>query len=391
MTGKYKDIVEEVFGKSKKADDRVSALFTRFKHPSQVSLEKGQMCPCDLKESPAAKDTGSSGNKPFQSAKGARYEFGSKRTIKNKELIHQVRTVVVAGLVAVAFVLAFLVGSYLRQHGNDSTKMMQEKQYVNRSQIVGPLEKQPLLNVQPESVSGESSPDESVSAKINKNSTPLDWQHVINWGRLLGQISATIPKTVQLRVLESGDGSQCFLEGRALSADVLHDFVDALNTNRQVKSAELTQTRIGKWNSQDLLKFSISCCLVSDTKTPANVDGDYNNSGFDGSRLFTPTEAEKFFANTQPVSEQTGCMVKSFLVSPKDAVFEDKKTNGRITKKHAVLTLLGGYQNILKAVEKLQNRPQGVWLDSVSIKEGSGTGELECSVGISVYVADSAG
>jgi len=381
VTDKYKDIVEEVFGKSTKADDRVSALFTRFKHPSQVSLEKGQMCPYDLKESPAAKDTGSSGNKPFQSAKGARYEFGSKRTIKNKELVHQVRTVVVAGLVAVAFVLAFLVGSYLRQHGNDSTKVMQEKQYVNRSQIVGPLEKQPLLNVQPESVSG----------KINKNSTPLDWQHVINWGRLLGQISATIPKTVQLSVLESGDSSQLFLEGRALSADVLHDFVDALSTNGQVKSAELTQTRIGKWKSQDLLIFSISCCLVSDTKTPANVDGDYNNSGFDRSRLFTPTEAEKFFGSTLQVSEQTGCMVKSFLVSPKDAVFEDKKTNGRITKKHAVLTLLGGYQNILKAVEKLQNRPQGVWLDSVSIQEGSGNGELECSVGISVYVADSAG
>lgn len=383
MTGKYKNIVEEVFSKSTKADDRVSALFARLKHSSP---EKGQMCPSDLKDSPAAKDTGSSGNKPFQSAKGVKYEFGSKRTIKNKELIHQVRIVVVAGLVAVVFVLAFLVGSYLKQHGNDSTKMMQEKQYVNRSQIVSPLEKQPLLNVQPESVSGE-----SVSAKINKNSTPLDWQHVINWGRLLDEISATIPKTVQLSVLESGDGSQLFLEGRALSADVLHDFVDALSTNSQVKSAELTQTRTGKWNSQDLLKFSISCSLVSVTKTPANVNGDYNNSGFDRSKLFTLTEAEKFFANTLPVSEQTGCMVKSLLLSPKDAVFEDKKTNGRITKKHAVLTLLGGYQNILKAVEKLQNRPQGVWFDFVSIKEGSGTGELECSVGISVYVADGVG
>ncbi|GAG22034.1 unnamed protein product, partial [marine sediment metagenome] len=249
MTGKYKDIVEEVFSKSTKADDRVSALFTHLKHPPQVSLEKGQMCPSDLKEPPAAKDTGSSGNKPFQSAKGAKYEFFSKRTIKNKELIHQVRTVVVAGLVVVAFVLAFLVGSYLRQQGNDSTKMIQEKQYANRSQIVGPLEKQPLLNVQPE----------SVSAKINKSSTPLDWQHVINWGRLLGQISATIPKTVQLSVLESGDSSQLFIEGRALSADALHDFVDAISTNGQIKSAELTQTRIGKWKSRDLLKFSINC------------------------------------------------------------------------------------------------------------------------------------
>jgi len=231
----------------------------------------------------------------------------------------------------------------------------------------------------------------SVSAKINKNSTALDWQHVINWGRLLGQISATIPKTVQLSVLESRDSSQMFIEGRALSADAIYDFADALGTNRQVKSAELNQIRIGKWKSQDLLKFSISCCLVSDTKAPGSVDSDYNNSGFDRSRLFTPTEAEKFFGSTQPVSEQAGCMVKSLLLSPKDAVFEDEKTNGRITKKHAVLTILGGYQNILKAVEKLQNRSQGVWFDSVSIQEDSGTDPLECSMGISVYVADSAG
>ena len=379
--GRYKDIVEEVFSKSTKADDRVSSLFTRLKHPPQVSLENGEMSPSDLKESPAEKDTGSLGNKLFQSAKGAKCEFGSKRTIKNKKLIHQVRTVLVAGLIAVVFVLAFLVGSYLRQYGNNLTKMMQEKQYVNRSQIVSPLQKQPLLNIQPE----------SSSTKIIQNSTPLDWQHVIDWGRLLGQISATIPKTVQLSVIESGDHSQMFLEGRALSADALHDFVDALSTNSQIKSAELTQTRIGKWKSQDLLKFSIICCLVSNTKTPGSVEGDYNNSGFDRGRIFNPTEAEKFFGSIQPVSEQAGCKMKSLLLSSKDEVFEDKKTNGRITKKHAVLTLLGGYQNILKAIEKLQNRPQGVWFDSVSIQEGSGTGRLECSMGISVYVAEGVG
>jgi Tfp pilus assembly protein PilN len=374
---KYKDIVEEVFSKSKNADDRVSALFTRLKHPPQVSLEQGEKNLCDLKDSPSAKDIGSSGNKLFQSAKNVKYEFGPKRIIKNKKSIHPVRIVAVA----VIFVLAFLVGSYLRQYGNGSAKMLQEQQSVNRSEIVSPLEKQPLFNVQPE----------SVSTKIVKNSMPLDWQRVINWGRLLDEISAIIPKAVQLSVLESGDSSQLFLEGRALSADAIYDFVDALSTNSQVKSAELTQARPGKWNSQNLLKFSICCCLVSDTKTPGSVDGDSSNSGFDRGRLFTPKEAEKFFGSTQPVSEQAGCKVKSLLLSPKDAVFEDKKTNGHITKKHAALTLLGDYQNILKAVEKLQNRSQGVWFDSVSIQEDSGTGRLECSIDISVYVAESAG
>ena len=374
---KNKDIVEEVFSRSMNVDDRVSALFACFEHPRQVSLEKGQKSPSDLKGSPAGKDIDSSDNKPFQSAKGAGHESLPERTIKNKDLVRQVGTFVAAGLVV--SVLIFFVGSYLRQRGINSKKMMQEKQYVNRSQIVSPLENQPLLDVQPE----------SVSAKINKNSMSmaLDWQHVIDWSSLLDEISATIPKSAQLSVIESGDGSEMFLEGEALTADAVYNFVDALSANRQIKSAELTKTGIGTGESQDMLTFSINCHLVSDTRMPGTVDGDYNNSGLDRSRLFTPKEAEKFFGSIQPDSEHTDCTVKSLLVSPKDAVFEDEKTNGRITKKHAVLTLQGGYQNISKAVGKLQHRSQAVWFDSISIKQGSATGRLECSIGISVYVA----
>jgi len=471
MTGsKDKDIVEEVFGRSMNVDDRVSALFTCLERPPQVSLE-------GMKQSHAAKDAGSSDNKLFQSAKGAKYESLPKRAIRNKKLVHQVGTVVVAGLAVL--ILALFVSSYLRQHGNDSTRMMQERQYVNRSEIVSPLESQSLLDVQLESVSrkiyknsaalnwqhvinwrslldettatmpktvqlsvlerddgsemfleGEAlSPDavysfveafgtnrqvksaeltenrseivgplenqpvldvrpESVSGKIPKNSTALDWQHAIDWSSLLGEISATTPKTVQLSVLESGDGLEISLEGEALSTDAVYSFVNGLRANRQVKSAELVKTGIAKGESQDMLTFSIICSLALDRKTPDSIDGDYDNSGFDRSRVFASKEAEKFFGGIQSASEHAGCTVKSLLVSPKDSVFKDEKTNGRIIKKRAVLTLLGGYQNILKALEELQDRSQGVWLDSVSIKQCSGTGRLECSMGISVYVAE---
>ncbi len=382
MTGdKNKNIVEEVFSRSMNVDDRISALFACFEHPPQDSLEEGQKSPSDLKESPAAKDTGSSDNKPFQSAKGARHESLPERTIKNKDSTRRVRTVVVAGFAVL--VLAFFVGGYLVRQGTASTKTMPQEQYVNRSEIISPLETEPLLNV----------PPEPVPEKINKNSMSmaLDWQHFIDWSSLLDEISVTIPKTVQLSVIESGDGSEMFLEGEALSTDAVYDFVDALGTNRQVESAELTKTGIGKGESQDMLTFSINCSLVSGTKTPGSVDGDYDNSGLDRSRLFTPKEAETFFDSIEPVLEDTGCMVKSLLISPKDAVFEDEKANGRITKRHAAITLQSGYQNISKVVEKLQNRSQGVWLDSFSIKQGSGTGRLECSMGISVYVAEGAG
>ena len=379
MTGsKNKDIVEEVFNRSMEVDDRVSALLACAKLPGQVSLEEGQEGALDLKGSLAAKDADSLGCKPFQSAKGAGHEPGPKERIKNIDWIRQVKTVAVAGLVV--FVLVFFADSYLRQRGNDSIKTRQEKQYINRGGIVSPLESRPLLDVPPEPVSGQND-------KISMPMT-LDWQPVVDWSSLLDEISATIPKTVQLNVIESGDGSEMFLRGEALSTDAVYNFVDALSSNRQVKSAELTKTGIGEGQSQDMLTFSICCCLVSDTKIAGSVDDDRNNSALDRSSLFTAMEAEEFFGGIQLVSEHTGCAVKSLLVSPKDAVFEDEETNGRIIRKHAALTILGGYQDILRAIEKLQNRSQGVWFDSVNIKQVSGTGQLECSMGISVYVAD---
>jgi len=350
---KTKDIVEEVFSKSINANDRVSALFKCFEQPRQIALEKEGKTPSELKESSAVKDI--------------IYPGGMQTLI-----------VVFAGLVV--FVLVFFIDGYLRQPGNDSTKMAPEKHQLNHSEIVSPLAKQPLPNAQPA----------SVPAKIKQNILALDWQHAIDWSSLLGEISAKIPKTVQLNVLESSDGSEMLLHGKALSTDVVYNFVDALSTNRQIRTAELTKTEIEKGQPQDLLTFSIRCSLVSDTKTPSSVESDNNHSGFDRNGLFSLNEADEFFGSIQSASEQTGCMVNSLMVSPKDAVFEDEKTNDRITKKHANLTLLGGYQSILKAVEKLQNHSQGVWFDSVSLKQDSETGELECSMGISVYVADGA-
>jgi len=201
--GKDKDIVQEVFGRSTKDDDRVSAIFANIVYPSQVSLEKEEKAPSALEEAPVVTDKDSSTNKQSQPIKAVTAEIAPKRTTKNKELVHQIGTFVGAGLVI--FVLVFFVGSYLGQHENDPTKILQAKQHVNHSQTVSSLAKQPLVNVQPE----------PVAEKSNKNIAVLDWQNAINWSRLLDGISAAIPKTIQLNVIESNDGSEMFLEGRA--------------------------------------------------------------------------------------------------------------------------------------------------------------------------------
>lgn len=352
--GKDKDIVEEVFSRSKEGDDRVSALFSHLKSPEQVSVDKEAAGVREPKESPEVKDADASRDKVFQSANKTKYEFLAKGTVKSKKRIH--RNMAVAGGGVVLLVLVFIAGSYLVGHGNDPVKTMQEKPSVNQSETAG--------------VSGK-------DAVVNKNVPALDRQEVINWSRLLGEISAVIPKTIQLSVLESGDSSELVLQGKSLSTEAVYSFVEALKTNGQIKSAELTETGIEKWKSQDLLTFSISCGLVSEAA-----------GGVDGDRFFTATAAGDFFESMPLISEQTGCVVKSLLVSPKDAVFEDKQTRGLVTRKHAVLTIAGGYQNILKAVEKLQNRSQGVWFDSISIKQGSKTEGLKCIMGISVYATE---
>ena len=376
---KNKDIVQEVFSRPNKDDDNISAIFSNIVYPSQVPLEKGGKGPSASNEIPVATDTGSSDNILSQPVKGTEHEIAAKKAIKHKELIQQIGTVVGAGLVLM--VLVFFVGSHLGQHGNDSTKTMPQQQYVNRGEIVNPPAIQPLASIQPE----------SVSKNISNSIAALDWQNVIDWNLLLDEISRTIPRKIQLSVIESGDSSEMFLEGRASSTDVVYYFVDALSANRQIKSAELTKNGIEKRNSEDLLAFSIICSLVSKTEKPGSLDGDHSNSGLDKNSLFSPKEAEELFDGIQQVSEDAGCTVNSLLVSPKNVVFKNENTNSRITKNHAVLRLRGGYQDISKTVEKLQNHSRGVWIDAMSIRLSNGIGGLECGMGISVYVVEDSG
>ena len=349
---KKKDIVTEVFGKSEKADDRVSALFTCLGGPGQFSLQAEEKRP--------SKAMG-----PSQLAAGARNDS------PNGKLSRQAGTVAAVGLIA--FALLFLAGRYLRQYGNAATQIVPEEQHVSHSETVSPSEKQPSSNVQHEPVSTQREP---ASAGTSKASSLSHSQQTINWGRLLDDVRAAIPESVQLSVLESDNGSEMFLEGKAISTHAVHDFVQGLSTNKQIKSAGLARTSIEKLNSQNLLTFSINCDLVSEIKTPGGADSSGDTSGLDKSKLLTPKEAEEFFADIKPVSRQTGCIVKSLLISPNDALFEDTRTETRIRKEHAILTLLGSYQNILKAVEKLQDHSQGVRFDSVSIKQGRQTGRI---------------
>lgn len=348
---KNKDIVEEVFGKPTKSDEKVSALFMHLKEPEHTTPQPSQKTTPDFTQSP----------------KSSPPKTTSIKSIDNTKSNRRLKAIVTVGFAIL--VPALLTGGYFAQHGKASTKI------IAQTQTIAPTPPQPLPKTQPE----------PVPQQIENNLPTLNWPQVINWHRLLDDISTTMPKTVQLNVFESKDASDMLIAGKALSLIAIRDFVDALTTNTQIESAQLTDTSTTTLNSEDLFIFSINCNLASQTETQDTLDSDQSNSDLDTHRLFTTTQADEFLISIQTASEQTGCMVKSFLISPDDTTFNDEKTNTNVNRKHATLTFLGGYKNILNTIENLQNHPQTVWLDSITIAQADQTSQLQCTTKIAIY------
>ena len=105
--------------------------------------------------------------------------------------------------------------------------------------------------------------------------------------------------------------------------------------------------------------------------------------------LFDHVEAGRFFGNIQTKSEEAGCIVSLLTFSTGNLASEEKrsKPNHYITKQQAILSVLGGYTNILALMDKLQDGPKKVCIDSVGINvDGQDTVHLECKMTVTIYV-----
>jgi hypothetical protein len=104
--------------------------------------------------------------------------------------------------------------------------------------------------------------------------------------------------------------------------------------------------------------------------------------------LFTPDEAKEFFGDLQTIPEETGCTVYSLNLVVGKAGLKDKRsedTSGMVANS-AILSVSGQYNNIMKLLEKLQNRPQKVWVDSFKIEIiDFGSAQLKCNMTITIY------
>jgi hypothetical protein len=104
--------------------------------------------------------------------------------------------------------------------------------------------------------------------------------------------------------------------------------------------------------------------------------------------LFTVGQAKEFFSDLQVICEQLDCVVYSlnFVADQRQSVAERAEDTLGIAAESAVLGLIGTYSNIVKLVERLQTRPQKVWIDSFRMTTlDDGSGRLKCDITITIW------
>ena len=106
-------------------------------------------------------------------------------------------------------------------------------------------------------------------------------------------------------------------------------------------------------------------------------------------KLFDPVKAKEFFSDIQAMVEETNCIIYSLNFSPTDSAPDagQSKVNSHITANRAILSVGGGYKDIVALINKLQGRSKQVWIDSIGIEPVSRNSDLlKCDITIAIYV-----
>ena len=106
--------------------------------------------------------------------------------------------------------------------------------------------------------------------------------------------------------------------------------------------------------------------------------------------LFDDVEAKQFFSGIQTAAEQTKCVINS-LKFPQDVRLSGTSGPSQgtyVVASRVTLSVTGGYRNIVALINKLQERPEQVWIDSLSIRLVSDR-LLSCDMTITIYVKHS--
>ena len=103
--------------------------------------------------------------------------------------------------------------------------------------------------------------------------------------------------------------------------------------------------------------------------------------------VFTSGATKEFFSDLQVISQEVGCTVYSLNLVKSQQDPQRKKTEkprGIVTSS-AALSVIGVYPDIIKLIEKLQARPQKVWIDALKMKTvGGELQQLKCDMTITI-------
>jgi len=104
--------------------------------------------------------------------------------------------------------------------------------------------------------------------------------------------------------------------------------------------------------------------------------------------LFTQDEARDFLATLPTMIRSTGCVVQSLSSNPEQrGGSQNQPDNSGIAGKKASVTVIGGYNSIVKLFDNLQTSKRKVWIESVRMDTGAG--KLKCQMMLTLYCVDS--
>lgn len=108
-------------------------------------------------------------------------------------------------------------------------------------------------------------------------------------------------------------------------------------------------------------------------------------------RAFPPNKAEEFFSDLEAFCEQTSCIMASLSYlrdSTRRPVAREGGANHLLwTHRSVALTVHATYGSVVRLIEKLQARPQKVWIDALRIgPSDQGPGRVACDLVVTIYV-----
>lgn len=111
----------------------------------------------------------------------------------------------------------------------------------------------------------------------------------------------------------------------------------------------------------------------------------------DSAKLFRTSEAKEFFSDVQAMAEEAGCVVESIrFAGDGEQTQERTKSDGNIYCRQASLSVTGTYNQLLRLVNRLQERLRRVWIHSLDIATIQGSSEqVRCQMVLAICVVNS--